>query len=114
MNVKKKIKLNFLGILLLLAPFCLKSEYDEFEDLINNNDQINDFLSNNQLTFTRTTATADNVINVIQDLNALNLFQEDIFLRTNPLNKRNILNNPLAMLDKKYTSNNWISFWYTN
>lgn len=45
---------------------------------------------------------------VLLDMNIVGILKQDLFLRTNPLNKRNILDQPMAALDKKYKYDDWV------
>ncbi|MFC1841769.1 hypothetical protein ACFLYA_01735, partial [Candidatus Dependentiae bacterium] len=48
------------------------------------------------------------IVTLLIGIGADKILQEDIFLRTNPLNKRSLLDNALFLTDKNYCYGNWI------
>ncbi len=104
-----------LFILLLSVPFT-KIKAEETISFGNNNDmfddpQVNLFLDEHQgqtIIFRQTSAEhAQEIIDVLLGLGAIDILQEDLICRTNPLNKRNILDYPIFLPQKLEYAFNW-------
>ena len=58
--------------------------------------------------YIRNSVPPSDVMDLLNDLNVVDLFQKDFFLRTNPLCSRNVIDLPMSMFDKNYAYDNWI------
>lgn len=109
MNFIRKSSLAFIATLsLALANQCLcLNDMDDFDTFLNEleNDEI---FNTTQFTYVRKGFDPEQILHILLEMGVVELLQEDIFLRTNPLNKRNVLDLPIALLDKNYTHNDWI------
>lgn len=90
MNVIKKIILFF--FIISNISLC----YTELEDL----DFFNDLITNAFVEQTTWNITRDkqDVINLLEEISAIDLLKQDFFLNTNPLAIRNLLDQPFALL----------------
>lgn len=112
----KKFKLCFLTLsLLTLAPSIAYAQ-DEVMSSFNDDNTfddpfVNSFLDEHQsegIIFRQTPAeTAQNIIDTLNTVNGINILKENLICRTNPLNKRNILDYPFVMQEKLCYAFNW-------
>jgi len=111
MNVKK---LFVAALFLFLAPsqttlgFLDLPEDMSFDDLFNSS-IIDQHLNETNYEFTRQGFPPSDTVSILDDMSIKSILQENLFLRTNPLNSRDILDLPMGMLDKNYEYENWIS-----
>lgn len=112
MNLVKKSVLVFSFVLACIPAFqttlCTNSIDDDFEAYFNGLDSgagIDDDFS-----LPSTTKGFDplQTINILLDFNIINILKQPFFLRTNPINKRNILDQPMAFLDRRYRHDDWV------
>ncbi len=57
----------------------------------------------------------EKIIQILLDMGIVDILKENLFLRTNPLNKRNILDQPMGFLDRRYKHDDWVlgsNFFY--
>lgn len=115
MQHMKKIKVCFLYICLISAipfihaqeaPGALTTENDPFDDPF-----VNSFLDEHQnegIIFRQTPSeNAQAIINSLIAINGINILKENLICRTNPLNKRNILDYPFILQEKLCYAFDW-------
>jgi hypothetical protein len=114
MQHKKKIKYCLLFVMLLSAPLAVikAGEPSSFAgNALFDDPQVNIFLDEHQgqtIIFRQTPAEhAQDIIDVLLGLGAIDILQEDLICRTNPLNKRNILDYPIFFPQKLDYAFNW-------
>lgn len=76
-------------------------DLDVFSDY---NSDVASFLDNNEFHLTKSNVKPKELIDLLIETGAIDLFKEQLFLRTNPLTKRSLLDNQLFLFDKNYDS----------
>ncbi|MFC1845683.1 hypothetical protein ACFLX2_00990 [Candidatus Dependentiae bacterium] len=119
MGQTKKIYITLIALFSLsLTQTTLASEFfdapyeqDEFDVFLDDPD-VNHFLDENEFQFVRRNPGPAEIFELLTEEGLVHafvdLFKEDIYLRTHPLTRRDILDLPMGMLDKNYNYNNWI------
>jgi len=107
--------------LFLMIPQTTRGENPVFKDDYTFDELFTDpailqHLNETTYEFTRTVFDPFDTIDILDEvMNIRSLLRENLFLRTNPLNSRDVLDLPMGMLDKNYEYNNWLSsvgvFW---
>ncbi|MFC1842735.1 hypothetical protein ACFLYU_03705 [Candidatus Dependentiae bacterium] len=109
--MKKFLQVFFILFLFSISNFSIADESDglgDFDIFADDNTLVGDFLDNNEFEITRQ-STPEGILEILIDIvKADRILQEDIFLRTNRLNKRSLLDNSLFLMDKDYCYGNWI------
>jgi len=87
----------------------IEDDFDcDFDTLFDdNNPTIGDYLDNQQFDITRKT-DAKTILELLVSVDAQKLLQEYLFLKTNILNKRSLLDNPLFIMNKRYDYGTWV------
>ncbi len=109
MNSIKKVGLTVATLVSLTtfnSSFCVDFE-DDFDQLLNDPEAIA-FLEENEFTFVRKSFTPKETVEILYDMNIVSILEENLFLRTNPLNKRDIIDLPIGMLNKSYSRGDWV------
>jgi len=109
MNIKKKIQKILFHFLLLSCSSSIQAvEFeDDFDSFLDNAD-VNAFLDANEFTFVRKSFDPPGIITILEEMGITSILEENFYLRTNPLNKRNIIDLPNGLFDKTYYYNNWV------
>ncbi|MCK5632767.1 hypothetical protein KAH94_03395 [bacterium] len=116
MNTKKKLHFCLIPVLSLSVLFSLQAmEFEDDFDRFLDDPEVTNFLDENEFDFALKEFTPEDTLDLLKDINFIDIVQEDIFLRTQPLTKRNILDLPIARLNKSYEYDNVIMgaelFW---
>lgn len=116
MQQMKKITLCFFmfSLLSLVPNYTLAQEganSSMTDDATFDDPFVNSFLDEHQsegIIFRQTPAQmAQQIINALQLVNGINILKEDLICKTNPINKRNILDYPFVLQEKLCYAFNW-------
>jgi len=107
MNYKKHT-IALLGTFFLLpqAMCAFNLEQSNF-DAIFDDPELAQFLDDTEFTAI-TRANTEDVVNTLVDIGAVSILQQDIYLQTNPLNKRNVPDLPLFRPDLFHLPKDWM------
>jgi hypothetical protein len=106
------IKKNIFVLTTVLSLVCIpyscfcEGEDKDFDDYFNGLD--NDAALDDAPITKAGTYDPYTIVLTLLDLNIISLLQEDLLLRSSPLNKRNILDQPMGALDRHYKFDDWI------
>lgn len=101
MNIKHHFYLLLYSFIIAMTPLAIHAHEEDF-DIFNNTD-INLLLDNDEFsTMTRAVSDSD-IVELLINLNAVQLLEQQLFLHTHPLNQRNLVDSPLYLPQHKYT-----------
>jgi len=105
------LSISFLSVQhIVCSELSMDERFDDFDTFLND-PKITAFLDENTFEFKKRHPTPADIFTLLNDLGILDefvdIFKEDIYLRTNPLNRRNVVDMPIGMQDKKYSYENW-------
>jgi len=105
------MKKTFIILIIGLTP-TTPVQADEFDDLFKQD--INTVVDASQFSLVKTVSNQD-VADVLIDLGAVSILQENIYLLTNPFNQRDLLDDPAFLTQREYYNHPWIMscqlFW---
>jgi hypothetical protein len=110
MNFIKKNVLMLAVVLPLTAPhfttMCTTND-DDFEAIFNGLGSDAEFDEMNLPDIDKG-YSPEKTVQILVDMNIVEILKQPFFLRTNPLNKRNVLDLPMAALEKRYKHKDWV------
>ncbi len=102
--MKKNHVLHLFFIITLAITTPLAA--DDFDDLLND-PEVTDIVDSSEFNLVRSVSDKD-VADALIDLGALAILQENIYLRTNPFNKRRLVDSPLFLTQREHYNHCWI------
>lgn len=117
MNLIKKNVFVVTALLSLACSPCVsfcEAQDEDFEAYFNGLGSDPEFDNVDPASATKS-LTPDDIVTLLVKFGIVSILQEDLFLRTSPLNKRNILDQPMGALDRHYKYDDWIlggNFFY--
>jgi len=104
--IKKILSIFFVLFFLFPATHLRCDELDDLEnfdfDAFLENDDVINTLDNTAFEFTRTKFDPEDTVDILEEMGILNILEHNLYLRSNRLNYRSVIDLPMGMMDKEY------------